>query len=44
MLHTVEARLNPEGALRFLEPVHFTGAQRVLVTFTQPLAGALSGA
>lgn len=44
MLQTVEALLNPDGALRFLEPVHFTGAQRVLVTFTQPLDDALSGA
>ena len=44
MLRTVEALLNPDGALRFLEPVHFTGSQRVLVTFTQPLDEVLSGA
>lgn len=44
MLHTVEALLNADGALRFLEPVQFTGVQRVLVTFTQPVDEALSGA
>jgi hypothetical protein len=44
MLQTVEALLNTDGALRFLEPVHFSGSQRVLVTFTQPLEEALSGA
>ena len=44
MLHTVEALLNADGALRFLEPVQLTGVQRVLVTFTQPVDEALSGA
>ena len=44
MLHTVEALLNADGALRFMEPVHLTGVQRVLVTFTQPVEEALSGA
>ena len=44
MLHTVEALLNADGALRFMEPVHLTGVQRVLVTFTQPVDEALSGA
>jgi hypothetical protein len=36
MLHTLEAVLEPDGALRFLEPVRLDRAQRVLVTFTQP--------
>lgn len=36
MLHTLEAVLEPDGALRFLEPVRIQRAQRVLVTFTQP--------
>ena len=44
MLHTIEALLNADGALRFLEPVQLTGVQRVLVTFTQPVDEALSGA
>lgn len=44
MLNTVEAVLQANGALNFLEPVHITGAQRVLVTFTQPQDEALSGA
>lgn len=44
MLHTVEAVLQANGALNFLEPVHFVGAQRVLVTFTQPQDETLSGA
>lgn len=44
MLTTVEAILQADGALHFLEPVHLTGAQRVLVTFTQPGDEALSGA
>lgn len=44
MLHTVEALLTADGALRFLEPVQLTGVQRVLVTFTQPVDEALSGA
>ncbi|MCU0919833.1 MAG: hypothetical protein MUF08_08410 [Burkholderiaceae bacterium] len=44
MLNTVEAVLQPDGALRFLEPVHPSGAQRVLVTFTQPLDEAHDGA
>ncbi|MEK8050583.1 hypothetical protein AACH10_10065 [Ideonella sp. DXS22W] len=44
MLTTVEAVLQADGALRFLEPVHLTGSQRVLVTFTQPVDEAASGA
>jgi hypothetical protein len=44
MLTTVEAVLQPDGALRFLEPVHLTAAQRVLVTFTEPVDEALDGA
>lgn len=44
MLTTVEAVLQADGALRFLEPVHLTGTQRVLVTFTQTSDEALSGA
>ena len=44
MLTTVEAVLQADGALRFLEPVQLTGAQRVLVTFTQSCDDALSGA
>lgn len=37
MLTTVEAVLEPGGDLHFLEPVKFYTAQRVLVTFTQPM-------
>lgn len=44
MLTTVEAVLQADGALRFLEPVHLTGNQRVLVTFTQAPDEAVSGA
>ena len=44
MLTTLEAVLNPDGELRFLEPVHLTSAQRVLVTFTEPLDEAVDGA
>ena len=44
MLNTVEAVLHPDGALRFLEPVRLASAQRVLVTFTQPLDEAHDGA
>ena len=44
MLNTVEAVLQPDGALRFLEPVRLASAQRVLVTFTQPLDEAHDGA
>ena len=44
MLHTVEALLNADGALRFMEPIHLTGVQHVLVTFTQPVDDVLSGA
>ena len=44
MLTTVEAVLQPDGALRFLEPVHLTAAQRVLVTFTEPVDEALDSA
>lgn len=44
MLNTVEALLQPNGALSFLEPVRLQGVQRVLVTFTQPADEVLSGA
>ncbi len=44
MLTTVEAVLQADGALHFLEPVHITGSQRVLVTFTQTSEEAASGA
>ena len=44
MLHTVEAVLQANGELKFLEPVHLAGSQRVLVTFTQPQDEAVSGA
>ena len=44
MLTTIEAVLQADGALRFLEPVHLSGTQRVLVTFTQPVDETLSGA
>ena len=44
MLTTVEAVLQADGALRFLEPVRLTATQRVLVTFTQALDDAADGA
>ena len=44
MLTTLEAVLQPDGALRFLEPVRLTESQRVLVTFTQPVDEAADGA
>lgn len=44
MLTTLEAVLNPDGELRFLEPVRLAGTQRVLVTFTEPVDEALDGA
>ena len=44
MLTTLEAVLNPDGELRFLEPVHLTSAQRVLVTFTEAVDDATDGA
>ena len=44
MLATHEAILNPDGALRFLEPVRLASAQRVLVTFTEPVDEAVDGA
>ena len=43
MLTTVEAVLQADGALRFLEPVYLVGSQRVLVTFTHASDEALSG-
>ena len=43
MLTTLEAVLQADGALQFLEPVHLAGSQRVLVTFTQAQDEALSG-
>jgi hypothetical protein len=44
MLTTVEAVLDADGALRFLEPVRLVHAQRVLVTFTEPVDEAADGA
>ena len=44
MINTVEAVLQTNGALEFLEPVHLAAAQRVLVTFTGAHDEALSGA
>ena len=35
MFTTLEAVLQADGALHFLEPVRLQGTQRVLVTFTQ---------
>jgi len=43
MLNTVEAVLQTNGALEFLEPIHLAAAQRVLVTFTGSLRAALAG-
>lgn len=44
MLTTLEAVLQADGALRFLEPVQLRGLQRVLVTFTEAQDEAVSGA
>ena len=44
MFTTVEAVLQADGALRFLEPVRLHGTQHVLVTFTQAMDEAVSGA
>ncbi len=44
MFTTVEAVLQADGALRFLEPVHLLGPQRVLVTFTEHQDEASGGA
>ena len=44
MLTTVEAVLQPNGALNFLEPVRLDAAQRVLVTFSQARDEVASGA
>ena len=44
MFTTVEAVLQADGALRFLEPVYLRGPQRVLVTFTEAQDDAVSGA
>ncbi len=44
MLNTVEAVLQTNGALEFLEPIHLVAAQRVLVTFTGQQDESLSGA
>ncbi len=44
MLTTVEAVLDTDGALRFLEPVRLVHAQRVLVTFTEPVDELMDGA
>ena len=44
MLNTVEAVLQTNGALEFLEPIHLAAAQRVLVTFTGSQDESLSEA
>ena len=44
MLTTLEAVLQADGALRFLEPVQLRGPQRVLVTFTEAQDEVVSGA
>jgi len=44
MLTTVEAVLNADGVLHFLEPVHREMPQHVLVTFTEPSDELPSGA
>ena len=44
MLTTLEAVLQPDGALHFLEPVRLTESQRVLVTFTHPMDEVMDGA
>ena len=44
MFTTLEAVLQTNGALQFLEPVRLTESQRVLVTFTQPVDELLDGA
>ena len=44
MFKTVEAILQLNGALEFLEPIHFATAQRVLITFTGSQDESLSGA
>lgn len=44
MLTTVEAILDAGGTLRFVEPVRLARAQRVLVTFTEPLDESVDGA
>ena len=44
MFTTLEAVLQADGALRFLEPVRLQGTQRVLVTFTQAADEAACGA
>ena len=44
MLKTVEAMLQTNGALEFLEPIHLAAAQRVLVTFTGSQDESLSEA
>ena len=43
MLTTLEAVLQPNGSLKFLEPVHLDKPQRVLVTFTSPADETVSG-
>ena len=44
MFKTVEAILQLNGALEFLEPIHFATAQCVLITFTGSQDESLSGA
>ncbi|MGF1643632.1 MAG: hypothetical protein ACFCUJ_08290 [Thiotrichales bacterium] len=43
MFTTLEAVLQPNGDLKFLEPVHLEKPQRVLVTFTSPIDESFSG-
>jgi hypothetical protein len=35
MLKTIEATLDPEGTIRFSEPIHLTQPRRVLVTLLE---------
>ncbi len=44
MLTTLEAVLNADGAIRFLEPIRLAGPHRVLVTFTEPIDEVANGA
>ncbi len=46
MLQTLEAVLQPDGSLQFLEPppVPANSPRHVLVTFTEPVEDALCGA
>jgi hypothetical protein len=44
MLQTVEAIIDQQGKLKFLENVQWNTNQRVLVTFLQPDASVCNGA